>query len=90
MSRQSNNSVSQVWTAFYCRLSHDDDTEGDSNSIQHQKQILLKYAKDHSIVQYKFYVDATCIIGTNQSPARGRRFVPTFFIPKILEAAQVQ
>lgn len=57
MSRQSNNSVSQVWTAFYCRLSHDDDTEGDSNSIQHQKQILLKYAKDHSIVQYKFYVD---------------------------------
>lgn len=45
------------WTAFYCRLSRDDDTEGDSNSIQHQKQILEKYAADHNIGHYKFYVD---------------------------------
>lgn len=43
--------------AFYCRLSRDDDNEGDSNSIQHQKQILEKYAKDHGITNYKFYVD---------------------------------
>ena len=46
-----------VWTAFYCRLSRDDDNEGDSNSIQHQKQILEKYAIDHGIEHYKFYVD---------------------------------
>ncbi len=46
-----------VWTAFYCRLSRDDDNEGDSNSIQHQKQILEKYAKDHNIEHYRFYVD---------------------------------
>jgi len=26
-----------VWDAFYCRLSRDDDNEGDSNSIQHQE-----------------------------------------------------
>ena len=45
------------WIAFYCRLSRDDDNEGDSNSIQHQKQILEKYAKDHGIPNYKFYVD---------------------------------
>lgn len=47
----------EVWTAFYCRLSRDDDNEGDSNSIQHQKQILEKYAIDHGITHYKFYVD---------------------------------
>lgn len=46
-----------VWVAFYCRLSRDDDNEGDSNSIQHQKQILEKYARDHGIENYKFYVD---------------------------------
>ena len=46
----------EKWTALYCRLSRDDDNEGDSNSIQHQKQILEKYAKDHSITNYKFYV----------------------------------
>lgn len=47
----------EVWVAFYCRLSRDDDNQGDSNSIQHQKQILEKYAKDHGITHYKFYVD---------------------------------
>jgi len=52
MDRQSNKI-----TAFYCRLSRDDDNEGDSNSIQHQKQILEKYAGDHNIGHYKFYVD---------------------------------
>lgn len=46
-----------VWVAFYCRLSRDDDNQGDSNSIQHQKQILEKYARDHNIEHYKFYVD---------------------------------
>ncbi|MBU5433015.1 recombinase family protein [Intestinimonas sp. MSJ-38] len=48
---------SKQFTAFYCRLSRDDDNEGDSNSIQHQKQILEKYAKDHGIPNYRFYVD---------------------------------
>jgi len=47
----------EKWTALYCRLSRDDDNEGDSNSIQHQKQILEKYAKAHSTTNYKFYVD---------------------------------
>ena len=47
----------EKWIAFYCRLSRDDDNEGDSNSIQHQKQILEKYANDHGITSYKFYVD---------------------------------
>ena len=45
------------WDAFYCRLSRDDDNEGDSNSIQHQKQILERYAHDHGIERYRYYVD---------------------------------
>ncbi len=61
MNRQFSKSTSpcllEIWTAFYCRLSRDDDNEGDSNSIQHQKQILEKYAIDHGIKHYKFYVD---------------------------------
>lgn len=48
---------SDKWAAFYCRLSRDDDNEGDSNSIQHQKQILERYARDHGITQYRYYVD---------------------------------
>lgn len=47
----------EPWAAFYCRLSQDDGLEGESNSIQHQKQILERYAKEHGIIRYKFYVD---------------------------------
>ncbi|MDE7171394.1 MAG: recombinase family protein, partial [Oscillospiraceae bacterium] len=43
--------------AFYCRLSHDDDTAGDSNSIQNQKHLLERYAQDHNIAHYRYYVD---------------------------------
>ena len=34
-------------TALYCRLSRDDGTEGDSNSIANQKRMLEKYAKEN-------------------------------------------
>ena len=39
-------SDTQLITALYCRLSRDDDLEGDSNSIKNQKAILSKYAQD--------------------------------------------
>ena len=32
-------------TALYCRLSQDDGLDGESNSIQNQKIILMDYAK---------------------------------------------
>ena len=51
------NRQSDKITALYCRLSRDDDNEGDSNSIAHQKQILEKYARDHGYTNFKFYVD---------------------------------
>lgn len=44
-------------TALYCRLSRDDEGEGDSNSIAHQKQILEKYASDHGLCPVTFFVD---------------------------------
>ena len=44
-------------TALYCRLSRDDGTEGDSNSIANQKKLLAKYAKEHGFSNTKFYVD---------------------------------
>ena len=44
-------------TALYCRLSHEDDSEGDSNSITNQKDMLMKYAKDNRFPNPQFYVD---------------------------------
>ncbi len=44
-------------TALYCRLSCDDDLRGDSNSIIHQKEILMKYVKDKAFPNPQFYVD---------------------------------
>ena len=36
-------------TALYCRLSRDDELQGDSNSIIHQKGNVKKYADDNSL-----------------------------------------
>jgi site-specific DNA recombinase len=44
-------------TALYCRLSRDDELQGDSNSIANQKKILLKYAQDNGFANPQFYVD---------------------------------
>lgn len=44
-------------TALYCRLSRDDELNGDSNSIVHQKEILSAYAEKHGFENARFYVD---------------------------------
>ena len=44
-------------TALYCRLSQEDANEGESNSIQNQKAILLQYAKEHRFPNLTFFVD---------------------------------
>jgi len=44
-------------TALYCRLSRDDELQGDSNSIIHQKEMLKKYAEDNSFKNTEFFVD---------------------------------
>lgn len=44
-------------TALYCRLSKDDFLNGDSMSIQNQKELLLKYANDNDYYNTEFFVD---------------------------------
>ena len=53
MLRQSDNKI----TALYCRLSRDDELQGDSNSIVNQKVILSKYAKENHFSNTAFFVD---------------------------------
>ena len=47
----------QAVTALYCRLSRDDELQGDSNSIINQKKILQKYALEHGYTNFRFYID---------------------------------
>ena len=44
-------------TALYCRLSQEDERLGESLSIEHQKEILLQFAKDHRFPNPTFFVD---------------------------------
>ena len=44
-------------TALYERLSHDDEAEGDSNSIINQKMLLEGYAAQRSFTNCAHYTD---------------------------------
>lgn len=47
----------QKITAGYCRLSRDDELQGDSNSIINQKSLLTKYAQDNGFSNLRLYCD---------------------------------
>ena len=51
------NRQSDKITAIYCRLSRDDEQEGESNSIVNQRAILKKYAQDQKFRNIEFFVD---------------------------------
>ena len=55
--RQPSLQPSDKITALYCRLSRDDELQGDSNSIINQKAILQKYADDNGHGNTRFFVD---------------------------------
>ncbi len=55
--RQSSAIADGKITALYCRLSRDDDLQGDSNSIINQKAILKKYADDNGFENTAYFVD---------------------------------
>ena len=38
-------------------MSRDDELEGDSNSIVHQREILSEYARKHGFENIRFYAD---------------------------------
>lgn len=44
-------------TALYCRLSQEDARLGESESIQNQKIILERYAKEHRFTNIQFFID---------------------------------
>ena len=50
------NRQSDKITALYCRLSRDDELQGESNSITNQKSIVEKYAKENGFKNTKFFV----------------------------------
>ncbi len=47
----------QKITILYCRLSNEDQADGESNSIQNQRDILTRYAKAHGYTNLKVLVD---------------------------------
>ena len=57
LNRQSSTIATDKITALYCRLSRDDELQGDSNSIINQKAILQKYADDNGFTNTSFFVD---------------------------------
>ena len=44
-------------TALYPRLSHEDELQGESNSISNQKRILEAYAKQNGFTNLRWYTD---------------------------------
>ena len=54
---QSNNKSREGVTALYCRLSRDDGTENESNSISNQKTLLQQKAKEYGLSNTRCYVD---------------------------------
>ena len=63
-----NNNADGKITALYCRLSRDDELEGESNSITTQKKILMKYAEDNGFENCKFYIDDGITGTTSKRP----------------------
>ena len=47
----------QLMTALYPRLSHEDELQGESNSISNQKRILETYAKQNGFSNLRWYTD---------------------------------
>jgi DNA invertase Pin-like site-specific DNA recombinase len=56
-------------TALYCRLSKDDDLNGESNSISTQKKIITAYAEQNKFTNLVYYVEACDIIAPSQKTA---------------------
>ena len=47
----------QRYTALYERLSHDDELQGESNSISNQKHLLMEYAVSHELPSPRHFAD---------------------------------
>lgn len=47
----------QARTAIYCRLSRDDEQSGESMSIENQRSMLTRYAKENGLEIVEWYID---------------------------------
>ena len=47
----------QKITILYCRLSNEDSQDRESNSIQNQRELLTRYARDHGYTNLKVLID---------------------------------
>lgn len=57
-------------TPLYERLSRDDELQGESNSISHQKQMLEEFARRNNLPNPRHFTDAPDIIGLKQNPTK--------------------
>ena len=48
---------------IYCRLSNDDERDGESVSIENQKLLLQNYVRQRGWNEVDVYIDAAVIIG---------------------------
>lgn len=60
---------SEELTALYCRLSRDDELQGDSNSIVNQKKYLESYAEQRGYTNIQHYTDDGWSGGNFNRPA---------------------
>ena len=67
--KQSNRNTTAGTAALYCRLSRDDNMDTESNSIQNQKKILQKSAREKGYTDTIFYVDDGITGTTMKRPA---------------------
>lgn len=68
--KQTKNSIltENKTAALYCRLSRDDELDGESNSISNQKKMLLKVSAEYGYYDTKIYVDDGISGGTFDRP----------------------
>ena len=57
---------------IYCRLSNDDERDGESVSIENQKLLLQRYVRERGWNEVDTYVDGTVKIGLNQKHPTAR------------------
>ena len=51
---------------IYCRLSNDDERDGESASIENQKLMLQRYVRQKGWNEIDTYIDERIILGTSQ------------------------
>lgn len=56
-------------TILYCHLSNENAIDGESNSIQNQRNLLTKYAHDHGYTNLKILVDDGYTVTNFECPA---------------------